>query len=31
MATEVWPGGKPQVGQVARRTRQVTKRDIELS
>lgn len=28
--TEVWPGGMPQVGQQAQRSRQVTARDIEL-
>jgi len=28
--TEVWPQGKPAVGQKARRTRQVLARDIEL-
>lgn len=27
---EVWPGGMPEVGQTARRERQVTARDIEL-
>jgi len=27
---EVWPGGMPSVGQTARRSRQVTDRDIEL-
>ena len=27
---EVWPGGMPPVGQTARRSRQVTDRDIEL-
>ena len=27
---EVWPNGIPQVGQVARRSRQVTNHDIEL-
>ncbi|MGE5169351.1 MAG: MaoC family dehydratase [Rudaea sp.] len=26
----VWPNGMPEIGQVARRTRQVTSRDIEL-
>jgi acyl dehydratase len=31
MATdEVWPGGMPAIGQVGRRSRQVTARDIEL-
>ena len=32
MSTEnkAWPKGMPQVGQVARRTREVTARDIEL-
>ena len=32
MATsnEVWPGGMPEVGQTARRSRKVTARDIEL-
>jgi len=32
MATvhEVWPGGKPRVGQKAHRSREVTVRDIEL-
>ncbi len=31
MATsDVWPGGMPEVGQVARRSRKVTARDIEL-
>ena len=29
-ATEVWPNGMPEVGQVARRSRKVTQRDIEL-
>ena len=28
--SEVWPGGMPQVGQKAERSRQVTARDIEL-
>ena len=28
--TEVWPGGMPELGQVARRSRSVTDRDIEL-
>lgn len=28
--SETWPGGMPQVGQIARRSRQVTARDIEL-
>lgn len=28
--TEVWPGGMPELGQVARRSRAVTTRDIEL-
>lgn len=27
---EVWPNGMPQVGQTARRSRKVSKRDIEL-
>jgi acyl dehydratase len=27
---DVWPGGMPQVGQKARRTREVLARDIEL-
>jgi acyl dehydratase len=27
---EVWPGGMPQVGQKAERSREVTARDIEL-
>ena len=27
---DAWPNGMPQVGQVARRTRHVTARDIEL-
>jgi len=27
---EVWPGGKPRLGQKAERTREVTARDIEL-
>ena len=27
--TKVWPGGMPQVGQTARRSRSVTQRDIE--
>jgi len=27
---EVWPGGMPQVGQKARRTRTVAALDIEL-
>lgn len=27
---EIWPNGMPQVGQMARRSRKVTKRDIEL-
>lgn len=27
---QVWPRGRPQVGQVARRSRAVTARDIEL-
>lgn len=27
---EVWPNGMPQVGQIARRSREVTRRDIEL-
>jgi len=26
----VWPGGMPQVGQTARRSREVSQRDIEL-
>lgn len=30
MSTNVWPRGKPAVGQTARRTRNVTARDIEL-
>jgi acyl dehydratase len=29
-ANDVWPGGMPQVGQTARRSRKVTARDIEL-
>lgn len=29
-ATTVWPAGQPTVGQTARRSRQVTSRDIEL-
>ncbi len=29
-ANEVWPNGMPEVGQMARRSRQVTARDIEL-
>ena len=29
-ATEAWPNGMPQVGQVARRSRRVEARDIEL-
>lgn len=29
-ATEVWPNGRPEVGQKAQRSRQVTARDIEL-
>ena len=28
--SEVWPNGKPEIGQVATRTRKVTARDIEL-
>ena len=28
--TEVWPGGMPAVGEMARRSRRVTARDIEL-
>jgi len=28
--TEVWPGGIPELGQVAQRSRSVTVRDIEL-
>lgn len=28
--SEVWPGGKPRVGQKAGRSREVTARDIEL-
>lgn len=28
--SKVWPGGTPAVGQVARRRREVTTRDIEL-
>lgn len=28
--SEQWPGGKPEVGQTARRSRRVSKRDIEL-
>lgn len=28
--SEVWPGGMPQVGQKAERSREVTARDIEL-
>ncbi len=27
---EVWPNGMPEVGQIARRSREVTPRDIEL-
>jgi acyl dehydratase len=27
---EVWPNGIPEVGQIAKRSRQVTSRDIEL-
>jgi acyl dehydratase len=27
---EVWPNGVPEVGQIAKRSRQVTSRDIEL-
>ena len=27
---DVWPGGMPEVGQTARRSRKVTARDIEL-
>jgi acyl dehydratase len=27
---DVWPGGRPEVGQTASRSRTVTKRDIEL-
>ena len=27
---EVWPNGGPEVGQIAKRSRQVTSRDIEL-
>ena len=32
MATsnEVWPGGMPEVGQTARRSRKVSSKDIEL-
>ena len=30
MSNPVWPNGKPGVGQVARRSRGVTARDIEL-
>jgi acyl dehydratase len=29
-ANEIWPGGMPEVGQIARRSRKVTARDIEL-
>ncbi|HEX6790901.1 MAG TPA: MaoC family dehydratase [Candidatus Krumholzibacteria bacterium] len=29
MSDNVWPRGKPEVGQVARRSREVTARDIE--
>jgi acyl dehydratase len=29
-ANEVWPNGMPKVGQMARRSRKVTARDIEL-
>ena len=29
-ANEIWPGGMPEVGQSARRSRKVTARDIEL-
>ena len=28
--SEVWPGGMPEVGQVARRSREVLSKDIEL-
>ena len=28
--SDVWPNGKPEVGQAATRTREVTSRDIEL-
>ena len=27
---EVWPNGMPKVGQIAKRSRSVTTRDIEL-
>jgi acyl dehydratase len=27
---EVWPNGVPEVGQIAKRSRQATSRDIEL-
>jgi len=30
MTNDVWPNGMPQVGQTARRSREVTARDIEL-
>jgi len=30
MTDDVWPNGMPQVGQTARRSREVTARDIEL-
>lgn len=28
--TDTWPGGMPEIGQTARRSRKVTARDIEL-
>ncbi len=28
--SDVWPNGKPEVGKIAKRTRDVTTRDIEL-
>ena len=30
MSGDIWPRGKPRAGQVARRSREVTARDIEL-
>jgi len=30
MNTSIWPNGIPEVGQTARRTRDVTRKDIEL-
>lgn len=30
ISSEIWPGGIPEVGQIAQRSRAVTSRDIEL-